>query len=176
MLGTEVGLRYAHHLGVISQSEFDEMRVEAWNVFTAAANEQAKRSEEEKPEEMFVQALSDLLTQGKVRLEAKDGIGERVGGDSTSDLLGWCDTHNYYLLASASYNRIVHHFRNIGVNFPMKEQQLRKMLFERGYLLKDQGRYTQQLHVDGKNQRVLTMPRFVIEKRGQDQDADEATS
>ncbi|MBE0409470.1 MAG: hypothetical protein IBX69_07045, partial [Anaerolineales bacterium] len=117
------------------------------------------RLHEEKPEEMFVRTLKELLAQGKIYLQP---VGESpMPSDRTiqAEMLGWQDEERLYLLPQAAYNRIARHYRDQGESFPVRESTLRKMLKEAGLLEWDANRLTRSVYIGGKSERVLVLKR-----------------
>jgi len=162
-LGLDLGLAYAVEVRALTEAEAQAWRERGWEALKAGAEAQARRIERERPTVRFLEVLAELLTQGKVRLEARGGDGVIGGGAVGAEFLGWYDQEFVYLLPGAAYNRVARFLRDEGAHFPVKERTLRKHLAEEGYLARGEERYTDTLWVDGKNRRVLRLYRTRIE-------------
>jgi DNA primase len=165
MLGIEMGLRYALHLGVINDLDFQALMEIGWNSLGEGAKAMVSRVQDEKPEELFARAFRELLTQGKIYLRYRESDGKLLGGQDAdrAEMLGWYDADYFYLLPDATFNRIAEQFRKAGNVFPVREQTLRKMLLEAGILEKRNDRMTPGVWLEGKPQRVLVLRRVKIE-------------
>ncbi len=135
MLGIEMGLRYALTLSVIDSARYADLLERGWAALRTGAATMSERVTEEKPENLFLRTLSDLITQGKVFLKQGEGLATPLGGPADhSEMLGWYDHDRLYLLPEATYNRIARHFRDQGNVFPVRESTLRKALAEAGVI------------------------------------------
>jgi hypothetical protein len=154
-----MGMRFAVYLGVLSGPDYQSLLEEGWNALLAGSQAMHERLEEEKPEEMFLRALRELLAQGKIFLRCRDAGLSMGGPEDRAEMLGWYDDCYLYLLPEATYSRIVRHYRDQGCNFPVRELTLRKMLKEAGILIEKNGRRTSSEYLDGRTQRVLVLNR-----------------
>lgn len=165
-LGLDLGLAYAVEVGALTQAGAQAWRKLGWEALKAGAEIQARRVERDRPTVRFLEVLAELLAQGRVRLEARDGAGG-IGGDATdAELLGWYDEEFVYLLPGAAYNRVARFLRDEGGHFPVKERTLRKHLDEEGYLARgSDDRYTDVVWVsrNQKSERVLQLYRAQVE-------------
>jgi len=162
-LGLDLGLAYAVEVGALTETEAGSWRERGWSALCIGAEAQARRVERERPTVRFLEVLAELLAQGRVRLEARDGEGI-IGGDAVgAELLGWYDDDYLYLLPGVSYNRVARFLRDEGAHFPVKERTLRKHLVEEGYLAREGDRYTDVLRVGEKTYRVLRLYRAKVE-------------
>jgi len=159
-LGLDLGLAYAAEVGALSDGEAQAWRERGWEALKAGAEAQAKRVERERPTVRFLEVLADLLAQGRVQLEDRNGKG-KIGGDAANaERLGWYDERFIYLLPGAAYNRVARFLRDEGGHFPVKERVLRKHMDEEGYLVRgSNGRYTDVVRMGEKIQRVLRVHR-----------------
>jgi DNA primase len=164
MLGWEMGLTYALSIDALQPDEFKQLKEQGWQALLASCKSMMGRALEEKPEEMFVNTLSELLAQGKVYLREKNKAGYNLGGvEERAEMLGWFDEKQLYLLPEATYSKIARHYREQGSLFPVRQQTLRKGLKEAGWLLDQSGRSTRVERLDGKMQRVMVMRREVLD-------------
>jgi hypothetical protein len=159
-LGLDLMLAYTTEVGALNEAEAQELRDRGWEALKADAEAQARRVEMEKPTVCFFEVLRDLLAQGKVRLEVREGIGQIGGEESGSELLGWYDDDCVYLLPGAAYNRVARFLRDEGLHFPVKSSALRKHLCEEGFLMRgSDDRYTDVIWLPQreKSERVLRL-------------------
>jgi hypothetical protein len=164
--GFDLALAYAVKVNALTEAEAQAWRERGWEALKAGAEAQARRVEQERPTVCFFEVLRDLLAQGKVRLEVRDGIGQVGGGESGAELLGWYDDDCVYLLPGAAYNRVTRFLRDEGAHFPVKVSTLRKHLFEEGFLMRGaDDRYTDVIWLPqkSKSERVLRLRRESVE-------------
>jgi hypothetical protein len=160
--GLEMGLRFAAYLGQIDGERYQELLNLGRGSFAEGIQAMIARVQEEKPEEMFLRTLRELLAQGKVYLRHREEgpiLGEGV---ERAELLGWYDDQFLYLLPQVTYNRVARHFRDQGDSFPVRESTLRKMLKEAGVLVSSSNRLTCCEWMEGKTQRVVVLRRAQI--------------
>lgn len=172
MTGIEMGLRYALVMEVINTSEYNQLLHRGWAALMEGASAMANRVQEEKPEQLFIRTLSDLLTQGKIYLRGAESIYPPLGGPAEhSEMMGWYDKDYLYLLPDAIYARIVKHFREQGSIFPVRDTTLRKMLWEAGMIEvetsmnrngKTEVRRTKSVRVEGAQKRCLVVKRAFL--------------
>ena len=158
-IGLEMGLRFGAYLGVIDGESYQLLLNEGCLAFGAGSQAMISHLQEEKPEELFLRTLRELLTQGKVCLRHREDGTTLPEADERAELLGWYDEDYVYLLPQMSYNRVAKHFRDQGDPFPVRAQTLRKMLKEAGVLVCKDKRLTQVEWLQGKSQRVLVFMR-----------------
>jgi DNA primase len=164
MIGWDMGLTYALAVDALEPQEFKQLKEQGWQALLETCKAMMGRQLEEKPEEMFVNTLKELLAQGKVYLQEKDNAGYNLGGaEERAEMLGWFDESQLYLLPEAAYGKIARHYREQGSLFPVRQQTLRKGLKEAGWLLDQSGRSTRVERLGGKKQRVMVLRREVLE-------------
>jgi hypothetical protein len=165
-VGLDLALTYAVEVDALTKIEAQEWREDGWEALKAVAKAQARRVELERPTVCFFEVLRDLLAQGKIRLEVRDGIGQVGGEESGAELLGWYDDDYVYLLPEAPYNRIARFLRDEGLHFPVKVGTLRKQLFEEGFLMRGaDDRYTDVVWLPqrSRSERVVRLRRESVE-------------
>ena len=161
-LGLDLGLAYAVEVEALSEAEAETWRERGWEALKTGAEAQASSVERERPSVRFFEVLADLLSQGKVRLEARQD-GASIGGGLDSEMLGWYDSEFVYLLPKAAYNRVSRFLRDEGARFPVKERTLRKYLTDEGYLVREGVHYTSVMRIGKKTRRVLKLRRAKAE-------------
>lgn len=175
-LGCDLGLMHARDVGAITETQYRELRADAWAALEMRARAMGSRLSQEKPEVLFLNTLRTLLVQGRVYLKDKDKTKTPLGGpENSAEMMGWYDATRVYLLPQATYNRVFRYFHDQGNVFPVREQTLRKQLAEAGLLVSDNKRRTASLWVDDHTERVLVLDRKQVwnEDQPAEDDGDE---
>jgi hypothetical protein len=171
MTGWEMGLSYAGAAGVLTGAEQGRWMQAGWCALLEAGKQLAQSARQERPEELFLGSLRELLAQGAVYLREKGGLRVLGGGDGDphgrAEMLGWFDDDCLYLLPGVSYTRIARHFRDQGSLFPVSQGTLRKGLKEAGWLLEKEGRTTPGVWLEGKMQRVMVLRKAALMESGE---------
>lgn len=163
MIGWEMGLSYALAIGALEGEEFKRLMDQGWQALLATCKTMMGRAIEEKPEEMFLNTLKELLAQGKIYLREKNGGKSLGGADERAEMLGWYDKKHLYLLPEAAYTKIARHYREQGSVFPARQQTLLKGLKEAGWLVESAGgRPTKPERLEGKVLRVMVLRREAL--------------
>lgn len=114
------------------------------------------------PAEVFVDVLSTLHTQGKVRLlDLLDGL--PTGGDS--EIIGWRKGDLALVIPEAAHRRVAMFSRDAGEHWAPSQRELHKELVQRGYALSTpDGRDSGQWRVgpDRRKKRGWLMPLSVL--------------
>jgi len=171
MLGAELGLQFALSQGVINDDQYQSLYARGKAALSDSGQRMAGRVREEKPELMFVQAISDLIIQGKVYLNPMDPAnpGSRPTGEMSAmaEFIGWYDQDLFYFLPNPSYACVCQAFRDRGMTFPVTENTLRKMLHEAGMTRIDAsgGRFTFSIWADGATHRTVAVKRSAFDER-----------
>jgi len=168
-LGFTQGVEFAVSVGALTKAEAESLKARAWEALKKGSEAQAERVEKERPTLKFLEVLLGLLTQGKARLERRDGLPSHIGGGAAGEeLLGWYDAEYLYLLGGPTYNRVARYMRDEGAFFPVKEATLRKYLLEERVLLPaEDGHNADVIRIGGETKRALCLSRArVIELVG----------
>ena len=130
MVGFDLFLGVALDLGVISDSQCQELRAEAFTAIPEAVKEQDNRIGGEDPIVRFAEILSELESQGLISLNGQTG-------DARVEMIGWQDatTGELLLLSEASYKRVAQFCQQAGGYFPLKSGALHKALHDAGVLI-----------------------------------------
>jgi DNA primase catalytic core len=157
----DLAIQYSLEIGAIAKSEYERRVTECRKVLRQIAAEQSALVEEQDPALIFVQTLTTLLRQGKIKFVTKPtptdaheaGYGAPVG-----EYNGWHDDQYLYVLPSA-YNFVCRYVSNEGWSFPSDEPTLRKELGRAGYIgAAQEGRNTvPRRDQTGKLQRVVVI-------------------
>ncbi len=130
-LGVDLFLQFAESARAIATDAADDLRNRAHAAFRNLAARQAQSLADIQPAEMFVETLSTLLTQGRVRLlDTFDSV-----PPSDSEMIGWRKGDLALVLPDAAYRRVAMFVREQGDHWAPPIRGLHKELVERGYLL-----------------------------------------
>ena len=72
-IGWEMGLQYARHIGVIDAQEYEGRRAMGWDMLVRLGEKQRVVGEDEKPVELYMNAITEMLAQGSAYPEWKPG-------------------------------------------------------------------------------------------------------
>lgn len=154
LIAYDLMLTYFIETGAIDQKEGESMFEEGQTVLKSLVHRQGALVRDEKPADIFLRSLNELLTSGKVRVNS-------LKASTTDDLfqtgsfIGWQDSTYYYLLPEATYNAVSRFLSARGQRLPVLERTLWKNLDESGAI------YT-ETSSDGRVQRC---PKKTIPKR-----------
>jgi hypothetical protein len=179
-VGLDLGLAYAVEMDALTAAEAQTWRARGWEALKHGASDQARRVERQRPSELFLNTLGDLLALGRVHLEAADGDGRIGGGSVPDESIGWYDETHVHLLTPA-YNHVARFLHDEGARLPVKQRTLRKQLLEEGYLERgSDNHYTVRFWDGERHQRVLRLRRRAVARHvdlladdGEDQACDE---
>ena len=130
-LGIDLFLQFAESTGAIAPDAADELRTRAHSAFRSLAARQAQSLADIQPAEVFVETLSTLLMQGRVKLlDTFDSI-----PPTDSEMIGWRRGDVALVLPDAAYRRVAMFVREQGDHWAPAIRALHKELVERGYVL-----------------------------------------
>ena len=155
MLGFDLFLGVTLDLKVISDSQCQELRAEAFTAIPEAVREQDSRIGGEDPVVRFAEILIELESQGAVSLSGH-------ARDFRTEMIGWQEaaTGHLLMLSEASYRRIAQFCQQAGGYFSLKSGALHKALHDAGVLIpSSDGRLVDRAYEpkDGKQIRVLRL-------------------
>jgi DNA primase len=170
-IGCRIGLEYAQHVGALNEEEALALLNVAWRVLIGLGERQQEAAVEEKPVDLYFNALEQIFAQGLAFLRHKDaaeddsrawpGVAIRT---INSEFLGWYDDKYWYLLPTAAFNAVYRFYRTSGTVFPDTERGVRVKLLEQKRLFPNKDRFTYQLRLSGSSKvRVLRVGRPDIE-------------
>ena len=150
-LGWELGLQYARQVGAIDAEKYEALHGLGWHILIGLGEAQRVAAEEEKPVEMYLGAIEEMLAQGSAYLKHRwypelpdreyPSPANRMAG---AELIGWygndeqdgstyAASRYWYLIPGVTYKDVVEFYRSSGVVFPdtargikvkLKEQKL----------------------------------------------------
>ncbi|AKA70867.1 bifunctional DNA primase/polymerase [Clostridium scatologenes] len=130
----EIMLEYFKFAGVCSEEEIQILKKESEEVLTALILKQNSIVNEEKPVEIFVKILKELMISGKIRVESLKQIASQDTLFTTGETIGWKDDNFYYLRPEVTYNAVNKFLASRGQKFPILERTLWKQLDEAGLI------------------------------------------
>ena len=160
MIGYDMMLRYMRDIGFLNEEECADESKRAWKIMVANSVEQAADLREERPGRMFTTAIGEMLATQAVRV--RDLV--NPGAGVPKDMIGYADGMFYYLMPNSAYRAVVQLYADQGSAFPLTQKMLYKQLREDGVLALDpRGLATRVKQIDGRNQRLLWIPRVEID-------------
>ena len=147
--------------GVLMPTDAISRSEEGYAIFVQHAKHQGYRIEREDPVERFLDVLKTLITQGRVRINPKDILGDHLGGKD-ADLIGYYDQIYFYLLPSALWHSISRYFILEGYHFPVHKNTIYRMLANKGHIVTRGGRHTVPERIQGQVTKVLKVFRSSI--------------
>lgn len=124
-------LQYAEAAAAIERARADELRGNALEALKTAASQQSRSLVEISPGEVFIEALSILLTQKKVTfIERYD---EPTVGEP--EMIGWRQGEHALILPHAAYRRVAMFTRDRGEHWGPSLRELRKELVAKGHVV-----------------------------------------
>jgi hypothetical protein len=151
----EMMLKYFEFAGVCSEEESQILKKESEDVLITLILKQNSLVNEEKPVEIFVKILKELMISGKFRVEPLRQINSQEALFATGESIGWKDDNYYYLRPEVTYNQVNKFLASRGQKFPILERTLWKQLDEAGLIQVEKGS-------DGKVQRC---PKKAVPKK-----------
>lgn len=168
MLGYENMLRYMRDVEILSTDECLHMIAHAWNVVTTNSKRQADDMREDRPSKIFLSTIGELLVSrsAAVRdLTSLPGEDGRTSG-TPKDMIGYMDADFYYLMPNIAYRAVAKLCNDQGQAFPLTAKMLYKQMREDGVLTAETTTSTSATRpkwIDGKSQRLLWIPRRMID-------------
>ena len=157
-LGMDLFTSFARDLQVMSENEIALLSEQTFAALTTLGETHSKRVNEEDPTEVFLDTLSAMLVQARVSLMDRDTLLE------PDNMIGWSDSDYAYLIPDAARHAVGRYLREAGGHFPHSARALYSALTERGAIVRGKdGRSTTQAKINGRNRRVLQIPKNFLE-------------
>lgn len=168
MLGYDSMLRYMRDVGVLTTDDCRDMSAHAWEVVADNSERQAADMREDRPSKIFLSAVGELLvSKGAAVRDLTAGTGEEGRPSGTpKDMIGYMDADFYYLLPNVAYRAVAKLCNDQGQAFPLTTKMLYKQMREDGVLTSattTSTSATRPKSIDGKSQRLLWIPRHMID-------------
>ena len=152
-------LRFAMGKGVIEECNANDMRAKALEIFMTNAESTDKRIKSEDPVIRFLEIISTLLLQEKIKFRIKDSVAQTMPcslvGDEYSELVGYIDDEFVYFIPTAIWSVIQKYSRSEGTHFPVKKNTFYRLLRERGIIVARGTENTTTERICGESIRVL---------------------
>ena len=162
MIGITAMEMYWRDIGLITQEEASAELEQYWSMVVYNAAEQAITAREERPLEMYMNAVREMLESHAVcvvPMANPDSMPERG-----SVMVGYSDANNYYFIAGTLFGQVVKYYAMQNRVFSAQEKALYQMMREEGIAQPDSGgRITRLKRIGGKNMRLLWIPRWRID-------------
>jgi len=159
-LGFDCVLTYAEEINACSNAEAEDLRTKGLGALLQLGTVQGQLVEEERPSLRFLRVLAALITQGRATLLFKNEPAQEPPAQEPpkgSDLLGWYDDDNLYLIPEASFKAVSRFCQDAGEPLSIRLERLRRDLAEERILDGDRGRLTATVSICGKTKRVLKL-------------------
>lgn len=166
MLGYDSMLRYLRDVGAITTDDCIRMSAHAWQVVTDNSRKQSEDMREDRPSKIFLSSIGELLiSKGAAVRDLTFSPGES-GGSTPKDMIGYMDADFYYLMPQVAYRAVARLCNDQGQAFPLTLKMLYKQMREDGVLTPETtttSSATRPKCIDGKSQRLLWIPRRLID-------------
>jgi hypothetical protein len=130
-IGYRMMLEYMKCVQTISEDDLQGLLKEFEVILKELVEKQNCLLEQEKPADIFIRAISELLATGKVYVE---NIGKSSNtfssGNMSGEKIGFVDENFYYLFPETAYNSVYKFLSKRGEIMPVKERTLWKHLDE----------------------------------------------
>ena len=138
-IAIEMMTKYFKFAGICSEKEYKTLIEESEKVFTILVLKQSSLVNEEKPVEIFVEILKELIISGKVCVELLQPKTSHNTQFNSGESIGWKDENFYYLRPEITYNLVNKFLASRGQKFPILERTLWKQLDEAGLIHSEKG-------------------------------------
>lgn len=105
---------------VINTEKAEMIQVKSWEIFKDMSVKQNQKITEEKPEQMFVNAVKAMLDQNSIYIVR---LGKQSDLASTSKV-GYCDDNYYYFYPQAIFIKVKEFYAQQGISFPIGQAAL----------------------------------------------------
>ena len=157
-IGWDLGLQYALHVGAIDGARHGALRELGWSTLLGLGEAQRAVAEEERPVEMYMNAISELLAQGSIYLKHRHhqedahrehpiaanrmANAEPIGyyGNDDSDAASYVDSQYWYLSPGVTYRVVATFYHSSGGTFPDTPHGIKAKLREQRLLFPASGR------------------------------------
>lgn len=161
MIGLTTMMEYFGAIGAVSEELGASLIEDYWGVVTGNARRQAQATMEERPLQMYMTAITEMLESKAVTV--LDLVAD-AGKDLTKvrNVVGYCDDTNYYFLPGTIYKSVVQYYDDQNRVFSSNQVEIQRMLREAGIvtLVGKDGKTAKVKRINGKNVRLLWIPRW----------------
>ncbi len=161
-----IGIRYfcqfCESNSLISAITINEIKTSSWSIFSKLSSIQNKKSNEEKPTNMFISAIREMIESGEILLLNK------AEGKQLSDkpIVGYYDTDYYYFLPSSIFSKVSSFYSRQDIAFPLTKTRIFNLLADENLIIIEENKSgksnTKQVRINGEKSRYLTFEKNVI--------------
>ena len=156
-IGLDLFSQFAESAGALDATHAQQLRDEGILTFESLAARVRKHLTEIDPAERFVEVLTTLIHQGRVRL--LDKTSDRYPRVEDAEVIGWSHGDRVLLLSGAAYRRVAIFFRDLGEHWNPGARDLYQALRKKEYVIPtDSERPDVQWRVGPDGQRVRGWP------------------
>ena len=165
VIGYEMYMRFMVESGAVDDpdGEISKMEIaDAVRDIISNSRAQSRDSKQERPSRMFLNTIGEmLLTREASVVDLTDATAKNSPGKGH---IGWMDALYYYLIPDTSYRMVCEFFTKKGEAFPLSTRMLHRQMSEDNLLVGgSDGKNTRVKRIDGKNARLLWIPRANID-------------
>lgn len=135
LIGYYFFLNFMKAYKIIEETEFNNLYAEAEEIFKKYVIEQSQELVELKPTELFLSAIRQLCSVGKIYIEDYE-THNKAFGSFNGVKVGYYDEKalQFYFIPNIIYNEVVEFYRKGNQKFPVSAKSLWNYLKEDGYL------------------------------------------
>lgn len=161
-IAIDMMLKYFKYARICNEEEVAILLKDSQEVLITLILKQNSLVNEEKPVEIFVKIVKELMVSGKIRVESLRQINSQETLFVSGETIGWKDDNFYYLRPEITYNHVNKFLASRGQKFPILERTLWKQLDEAGLIQSEKGS-------DGKVQRC---PKKAVPKKARQKETE----
>ena len=175
MIGLTMMLDYWQSLGMLNDESREAALEEYWQIVAGNSLAQAEEGRDDNPVQMFLTAVSEMLAS-----KAADVMDITTGSNYTAprNMVGYADEHNNYFIGDTVYGAAVRFYEDQQRVLPGNRTELYRQLRAQNIVQRigSDGKITRNKRTpDGKNNRLLWIPRWVIDGTRAPEPEDEQT-
>lgn len=154
---------------IISEQDKEKLLKESWDILNFVANEQTLKIQDNKPINMFFNAISQLENTGKVYI-VRNWQESYLTDNKNKTLIGFVDetkddyNNYYYFFPETVLNEVSKFYSQQGIKFPINKTGLQKHLADEGYLKTGSDRTTIRKKIPGPTSREKTEIVWAVKK------------
>lgn len=156
-IGLLTFLSFLEESHIIDEAKVQSVADDSWKLLIDMAEKQSRRMEEEKPTQMMMTALSELLATSQVYTTKADEQGVHGNG-----FIGYHDEECYYLYSETVYKNVMQFYAAQGRNFPVTKNTLLKNLCLEGISICDKGSSMKQKRIGKAKRKYLCISKDIL--------------
>lgn len=138
-------------VGVLNETQAEELKTRSWSVFVELAEEQNRRIAEEKPVKLFLDAVKEMRDRRTIKFLSVNANTD-FAGIST---VGFTDGEFYYCYPDSIYAEVRKFYAAQDKSFPLGKGAIFQQLATENLIETDKGQSTKAKRIDGKRSRFL---------------------